>query len=216
MRRHLVMLRLSFRNIGKLYYFPPVVALVLFPFLASRYKSTAADATMTFLSVSRLAQLLLPVLVVWWIYFALHERLEGNGRETLWAYRSGLASLLIDLALVWIWYAFHMAVAMFVLSLWLPNAGVLYAHLLTQSLFYVGCFCLITGLSGSAGAGFLVVLAYYFATAFLASGFIQSISIFMSEELLYGFSFLRRDVFFATFGVAGALFGVLFMRKRKI
>ncbi len=192
------------------------MSLLAFPLLALQYKTAALDDETRFLLISRMAQLLLPVLVVWWVYFALRERIEGDGREVLWVYRAGALELLVDLLLIWLWYALHMACAMLLL-VWFPAVlWSLYLHLLLQSVVYVGLFCLIAGLSGSAGAGFLIVLAYYFASAFFTENALGQISLFLSEELLDGVSFLRRDLLFAGCGVVAAILGGEAMRRRRL
>lgn len=216
MKRRCRILKLAFRNIGKLYFFPAAAAVLLAPLIALAYRMNMTDQQMCFLLISRSFQLLLPVLLIWWIYFALREQIEGNGREVLWVYRAGAFDLLPDLLLIWLWYALHMAFAVFIASLWISPMWSLYLHLLIQSLFYMGVFCLISGLSGSAAAGFLTVLAYYFASSFFASDALTRISMLLTDELQNGVQFLIRDSIFGVIGLAGTGLGVLAMRRKKI
>ena len=216
MRRRCTILRLAFRNIGKPYFFPPAAALLVAPLIVLAYRRNMVDPQTGFLLVSRSFQLLLPVLLIWWIYFALKEQIEGSGREVLWVYRTGVLDLLLDLFLIWLWYALHMAFAVFVISFWFASVWRLYLHLLIQSLVYMGFFCLIAGLSGSAAAGFLTVLVYYFAASFFATDFLAHIGTNLTYELLDGLQFLRRDSLLGSIGLAGTVLGVLAMRRKKI
>lgn len=215
--RRLSMLRLMFRNIGKLYYFPSVIILVFTPVLAYRYHMMMFDAAAEFQLVSRLTQLLLPLPVVWWLFFSTREGTDGDMREILSVCRPGFFSSWLDLLLILLWHALHMAVTMQILSFWFSRMWMLYLHLLAQSLFFAGLFYVASELLRSSSFGFFVVLAYYFAAAFFSGGTaLSKISIFLTDEQLINRINLQPDCITAAIGMLCSVSGAWLSKRRKL
>lgn len=215
--RRLTMLRLIFRNIGALYYFPSIIVLVFTPALAYRYHTMMFDAASEFLLISRLTQLLLPLSVVWWLFFSNREKMDGDVREILSVYQPGFFSSLLDLLLILLWHALHMAIAMQILSFWFSRMWMLYFYLLAQSLFFAGFFYLTSELFRSSASGFFVVLAYYFSIAFFSYGTaLSKISIFLTDELLSDWIDLRPSCMIAAIGMLCSIGGAWLAKQRKL
>lgn len=214
--RRLSMLHLLFRNTGKLYYFPSIIALVFTPVLAYRYHTMLLDTASEFLLICRLTQLLLPLLVVWWLYFSMREQMDGNLREIMSVYQSGFLSSLLDFLLILLWHALHMAITMLILSFWFPYMWMLYLHLLIQSLFFSGLFYLASELCRSSAFGFFIVLTYYFVSAFFSNGTaLNKISIFLTDTLLTDWIDLHPDCIVAVIGIFSSVLGAWLTGRKK-
>lgn len=216
MRARCAVLLRVLRSVGKQRFLPGVIALLVVPAINLVYWFAEVDTQFSLPAITRNMQFLLPILSVWWIYFAIRERLEGVGREVLWAYQPSKAALVADLLLTWLWSAGHITLSVVIQTLWFSLPGPLLPQLLAQSLFFVGIFLLFATVSRSAGAGFLLILSYYVLTVFLSQGSIlTNISVFLFDQMIGLDLLLGRYSIVAIIGVAAAFAGVLVMRQRN-
>lgn len=161
------LLVLSFRGCMWLYFLPLIVVLGLAP-VVSCFNISRYGVQNSLMAVTNFLQISIPVFSICWQVAILREYIEGEGNEVLFVYQSMGKTRLLDVVLVFLWYCAHIGITVAVLSRYTTFAlleTTLY-RLLIQSLVFTAMFYALSYLIRSVGMATMVVLGYYFMTAF--------------------------------------------------
>lgn len=160
---------------GLSYFIPVIVMFIYIPvMLYLFYLNGNNDMEYAKYSIFAEMQRIIPFFSIWWLIFALREYTEGKSKELLKAYKS---SLLFDSVVIFLWYVFHIALIIFLLSV-----------ILSDNLTAVLVLLVLQSLAFYSVAYFLMVVC-------------KTISVPLLTATLYEIAYMYMDIDFANLNI---------------
>ncbi len=207
---------LHWKSLGFLAYIPVLVINVLFPLISYAVYHRYGVGERLKMCIQEYGQILLPLTSVWWVMFAMHDYIEGEGCEVL--YTSKVSTRFLDAIFLFVVSILNIMALFSVYALLIPSIQYEFIRITTICVLYFGLMYAFSYLTHSSAVTVSIIVMYTVFNIYYGcfqAGEKYSVFIYYSTSEVTKNSLCKDCLPLLTIGVFLTTIGLILNRKNK-
>lgn len=204
---------LSLKNLKGYYFVPIFVLYIIIPIVNIGMINMSGNINSAYILIFREAERFIPIMSIWWIVFVFKEYIATDGNEILYCIEESGKVKLYYIALIFIWYIFHVGILFLIYGIFWDNIFFEFTKITIQSFFFSSLVYMLIYTFKSTDISFMFVLIYELLSIFVNSKLSNYISIFENGKRITFQIITTKYLLVSILGILFLLAGVYRNKK---